>query len=152
MPAYEYDTDHGAFAKACPTCDEVTIGTENEIESFKLFELEFSLNKYGADGLERVCRTCSSSRRRQLGVSKTILRQMFKKQNGKCDICKREISMDVGASRDTRACLDHDHDTGKVRGLLCGFCNSGIGYLCNDIKILRAAIEYLESKEPLGEP
>ena len=40
--------------------------------------------------------------------------------------------------------IDHDHATGQFRGWLCNKCNIGIGMLGDDIKILRAAVQYLE--------
>jgi hypothetical protein len=42
--------------------------------------------------------------------------------------------------------IDHDHQTGKVRGLLCGFCNSLLGYAKDDPATLESAIRYLEAK------
>ena len=39
--------------------------------------------------------------------------------------------------------VDHDHDTGRVRGLLCSNCNVGIGYLKHNTELLRKAIAYL---------
>lgn len=41
--------------------------------------------------------------------------------------------------------VDHDHETGKVRGVLCHSCNAGIGLLGDSVPILREAIRYLES-------
>lgn len=62
---------------------------------------------------------------------------MYYNQHGLCAIChKPEIQGRLLA-------IDHDHDTGIVRGLLCGKCNQGIGYLQDDIKLLYSAIEYL---------
>jgi DNA-directed RNA polymerase subunit RPC12/RpoP len=62
--------------------------------------------------------------------------EMFEKQNGKCAICGKEVV-------DERLFVDHNHDTGEVRGLLCRNCNAGIGFLKDDIDLLRSAIKYL---------
>jgi len=43
-----------------------------------------------------------------------------------------------------RLCVDHDHVTGKIRGILCDNCNVGIGRLKDDIGLLYRAIDYLE--------
>ena len=57
-----------------------------------------------------------------------------------CQIC--------GKDGDVELCVDHDHKTGKVRGLLCRYCNLGIGNLQDSPKLLRSAISYLtEHKE-----
>ena len=45
--------------------------------------------------------------------------------------------------------VDHCHTTGKVRGLLCQSCNTGIGLLKEDTKLFMAAIEYLEKSRDI---
>lgn len=55
-------------------------------------------------------------------------------QGGRCALC--------GADPEV-LCVDHCHATGRVRGLLCSPCNTGIGHLRDDVAILRRAIEYL---------
>jgi hypothetical protein len=62
---------------------------------------------------------------------------MLKDQNGGCYICGK-------VPDDKRALdIDHDHATGKVRGLLCSNHNRGIGLLDDDISLLAKAIQYL---------
>jgi len=43
--------------------------------------------------------------------------------------------------------VDHDHKSGKIRGLLCAACNVGAGFFCDDIAIMKKAIEYLNTTE-----
>ena len=63
--------------------------------------------------------------------------QMFVDQNGICAICN-------GKNKNGRNLyVDHNHITGKVRGLLCNNCNCGIGYLKENEDILLKAIKYL---------
>ncbi len=59
---------------------------------------------------------------------------MFAAQEGACAICHRT---------DRPLNIDHCHDSGKVRGLLCGPCNRGIGFLEDDVTLLQSAIDYL---------
>lgn len=70
-------------------------------------------------------------RSRRYGLSVAERDEMFSRG---CEIC---------GSHD-RMCIDHCHDTGKVRGPLCGRCNSGIGFLRDDPALARAAAAYLE--------
>lgn len=72
-------------------------------------------------------------RRRKYGISKEQISVLEEAQNGKCAICK------VGNASH----LDHDHDTGRVRGLLCIKCNTGLGMFLDRIELLDAAKEYL---------
>lgn len=62
-------------------------------------------------------------------------------QGDGCAIC---ATADPGRGHDSFS-VDHDHATGKVRGLLCHSCNVGIGYLADDPARLRAAAAYIES-------
>ena len=62
-------------------------------------------------------------------------------QNGVCKICGSK-----GENHGKGLCVDHDHTTGIVRGILCGFCNTAISYLQDDPKLLTKAIEYLDQK------
>lgn len=65
---------------------------------------------------------------------------MLAAQGGGCAICGSAAIFDRSHKR---ICVDHDHATGKVRGLLCGCCNLGIGYFKDDPKRIEAAARYL---------
>lgn len=66
---------------------------------------------------------------------------LLMKQGGKCAVCG-EVS---GSFK-----VDHDHDTGLVRGLLCNKCNLGLGHFKDDPLLLSAAAQYIASTTPLG--
>ena len=68
------------------------------------------------------------------------LASMLKHQRGHCAICQREFK--PGRSIE-RVCVDHEHASGRVRGLLCGRCNSAIGFFLENANTLRRAIVYL---------
>lgn len=67
--------------------------------------------------------------------------ELLKKQGGKCALCEKPLSKLTGAGG---AGIDHCHNTGKVRGLLCTGCNAGLGCFRDDKEILRKALAYLE--------
>jgi hypothetical protein len=80
--------------------------------------------------------------RKTFGLSKLQYAQLLVKQNGRCAIC------DVPADECVRLLsVDHDHNTGEIRGLLCGSCNTAIGLLKDDPVILASALQYLASKK-----
>lgn len=74
------------------------------------------------------------------GITLGEYNQLLKDQNGGCAICG---TADVGKGR-KYFCIDHNHKTGKVRGLLCPKCNQGIGLLQDSPRILITAAEYLK--------
>jgi len=76
-----------------------------------------------------------SHRRRRYGLNEEEYNNMILSQNNLCAICNKSSSKTLH--------IDHDHITGKVRGLLCSSCNTGIGMLQEDTVILNKAIEYL---------
>jgi len=74
----------------------------------------------------------------KFNISIADYENMLISQNNSCYICKKhkdELKRDLA--------VDHDHKTGKIRGLLCMSCNTGIGFLQDNIEILQKAIEYL---------
>lgn len=74
------------------------------------------------------------------GITEEQLFNMRINQDFSCAICgKDEDDMERGLSK------DHDHITGKVRGLLCQNCNSALGMLKENVNILKSAIRYLEN-------
>lgn len=71
------------------------------------------------------------------GITLSEYENMLKAQNGVCAICFH-VSDDG-----KNLCVDHNHDTGEVRGLLCSKCNTAIGLLKENTDYLLSAIKYL---------
>ncbi len=74
---------------------------------------------------------------KQYGLTLEEYEGMVAEQNGLCAICRHVCSTGQ------RLCVDHDHSTGRVRGLLCRSCNIAIGKLGDDPDLVRRALEYL---------
>jgi hypothetical protein len=105
-----------------------------------------SSRKYCSD----VCKESGKSQRNKTqklkstyGVSIEAYQEMLKDQQNRCAICARKIDGNVN-SKKLRAFVDHNHQTGQVRGLLCLHCNSIVGYCREDKSILLQAIQYLK--------
>lgn len=79
---------------------------------------------------------------RHYNLSLQAYKTMFKKQQGKCAICGSE-GFTLKESQKTKLIIDHDHKTGKVRGLLCPNCNRGLGLFQENTKLLEKAKEYI---------
>lgn len=75
------------------------------------------------------------------GITLLEYDQILESQNGVCVICG-------GINADGRRLhVDHNHKTGKVRGLLCSKCNHGLGLFNDDIETLLGAVAYLEKNK-----
>jgi hypothetical protein len=83
------------------------------------------------------------NRRYLYGLTTEQFDQMLASQDGKCAICRTDKWPGYGPH------VDHCHETGRVRGILCGPCNHGLGILRDDPARLRAAADYLERMPPL---
>jgi Recombination endonuclease VII len=82
-------------------------------------------------------------RERKFGISRQKYADLFHSQRGVCAICfQPETATRKGVIK--ALAVDHDHQTGEVRGLLCYECNTGIGKLKDDPEVLRNAADYLE--------
>ena len=116
----------------------------------------FHRKRSAADGLQTYCKDCNrqatyaqrqadpeGNRARQRrydvrrpgkhGVLPEQRDEMVRAQGGRCAICRQETVLVV----------DHCHETGRVRGMLCKLCNSGLGFFKDDQNSLQAAISYL---------
>ena len=77
------------------------------------------------------------SRIRMYGISVEDYEQMLEEQNGGCYICGKKPEGKRALD------IDHDHTTGKVRGLLCSSHNRALGLLNDDISLMLKSVEYL---------
>ena len=93
-------------------------------------------------------------RRRQLWVKYRITPerydQLLKEQGGGCKICGSTTP--GGPGKRGSFMVDHDHETGEVRGLLCHACNTAIGLLGDSPQRCRAAAEYLDTRPRANQP
>src|ERR1700694_2570956 len=120
--------------------------------------VEFHNHPGWRDGHYNVCKVCRNEWKRSYDVEyrarhrqEILLKQrlwrygltmdqfisMTKDQRNRCAICQIEIDL---------LYVDHNHDSGVVRGLLCSACNKGLGFFKDDPELLKAAIDYLQSK------
>lgn len=116
---------------------------------------EFYKNKARAGGLSCLCKICHKAdphfsievqrdykRKFTYGITPEQYQEMWNSQKGKCAIsfCGNPIE-----------CIDHDHNTNKVRGLLCQKCNFALGLFRDNVDLIRNAAKYIEdSKKDVG--
>lgn len=108
--------------------------------------------KYASDPMEKIKRQIRAGRRKErdpfvqrrselkrlYGITLEQYAEMFSEQGEVCAICKAECGTKKSLS------VDHDHATGKVRGLLCNGCNTSLGQFKDSQILLQRAIEYLK--------
>lgn len=133
------------MVKTCCRCKQ-----EKELSNFYSYQDKRRKNKYPTS----YCKSCHKDfyivnrerfrkwiwkghLRRKYGLSLEDYESLKAKQNNCCLICNEEKALNV----------DHNHLTGKVRGLLCRGCNTAIGLLKEDVSLLNKAIFYLKDNE-----
>lgn len=79
-------------------------------------------------------------REKQYKLPPGSIEQMLVQQKGQCLICHRALVIST-------VCVDHNHKTGKVRGLLCRQCNGMLGHARDEHGVFHRAIEYLISQD-----
>lgn len=85
------------------------------------------------------------SLKRKYNITKDFFDLMFNDQQGKCAICKNpETALHKQSGKVRRLHVDHDHKTGKVRGLLCTRCNMALGYLKENKEYVLNLLKYIE--------
>jgi|GraSoi_2013_60cm_1033757.scaffolds.fasta_scaffold11992_2 hypothetical protein len=108
---------------------------------------EFYNDRTRPDGKGHECKACNKVRDAQrhhskamksVDISREDYHSAYTQQGGRCAICGNP-------PKGKRLTVDHDHATGKFRGLLCARCNFGLGWFQDDPDRLRSAAEYLEN-------
>jgi len=118
------------------------------------------------DGLRGECKACHAARakktyegrkgahlltayrctlRKAYGLTEQDYHDMFEEQGGKCLVCDITIENKFTKNEGIRRHVDRCHDAGGVRGLVCHFCNSGMGMFKDNPEILEAAAEYIRN-------
>jgi hypothetical protein len=88
---------------------------------------------------------------RRYGITPERFDEMSAEQGGTCALCGGTPRPD-GVKAASRLHVDHDHETGAVRRLLCNGCNRGLGYLQDSPELLRMAADYVERHRATSEP
>ena len=100
--------------------------------------------------LRYICKTCQRwttnnyRLQQRYGIDTAGYEALLEAQNGACAICG-----DGECSDGRKLHVDHDHDTGEIRGLLCYRCNAGIGLLRDDVTLVKKAVEYLNRSDTI---
>lgn len=76
----------------------------------------------------------AAQRKYHYGVTTEQVATQLKKQKGRCAICRRKPQVFH---------VDHNHKTGRFRGMLCGPCNRGLGLFSDRLDVLQAATAYI---------
>lgn len=105
---------------------------------------EFPNDKARPLGKAHRCKSCKRNDderdrlKRDYNLTQEELSSLCKSQNNACKICNRSFDNCLRA-------IDHDHITGRVRGLLCSECNTGLGKFKDNPDLLKKAFDYLSS-------
>lgn len=87
--------------------------------------------------------------KRKYGLSLDQIQEMISQQNKRCLICDNQFDLENivhKGPRKMRPCVDHNHETGKIRGIICNNCNLVIGYANDNPAVLTNAIRYLQER------
>lgn len=127
-----YSAHRKAGRKICKTCH-----TNRESQDTRRVRQQNYVSKMKKDDPEGWKRRLRRYRTKHLyGLTEDQLHALYAKQDGRCALCRHPEG-------EKSLCVDHDHRTGEVRGLLCNSCNTLLGYAKESTEILRAAIYYL---------
>ena len=123
--------------KVCSRCGE------------RKHETEFSKNQYRKNNVivrRAYCKTCEKKKKPLSAKSRRAYEEVHPRpkvgEPFTCPVCERTFV----PWHKNQICLDHNHETGEIRGYLCGDCNASIGRMGENVRTLRRAIHWLLGK------
>lgn len=120
-----------------PSCADCTVEKRRANQERKNLARRVDVNPARSEANRRI------ALKTLYGLAHETYLAMLAEQDGKCAICGFTPAPG-GKKAAARLHVDHDHDTGRVRALLCNGCNRGLGYLQDNPALLRAAADYIE--------
>lgn len=120
-----YNSPHGKVKKI----ESVKKYKAKHVGKFKKYAEEYRSKPENKDRLKHL------NLIRRYRISLDEYQSMYDKQNGLCEVCC--------TSSERLLAVDHNHKTGRIRGLLCSQCNLAIGNSKEDVKILKNMIKYI---------
>lgn len=120
----------------CADCGEIHLRNAKHLKQGMKYQKCIQYKPANYTGIEKY----DALIRKKYGITKNQYDNLLQKQGGGCAICGRVEEPDG-----RRLSIDHDHNTGEVRGILCNNCNNGIGSFGDDIEGMHKAISYLQN-------
>jgi len=105
---------------------------------------EFHNSSRRKDKKQCECKECMYLRSilNDFNITQEQYYELYNKQNGVCAICHKKS---FRKNKETFLCIDHCHETNKIRGLLCWSCNTAIGKLGDNIESIQNVLDYLKN-------
>jgi hypothetical protein len=104
-------------------------------------KIDARIKRWAAENPERARAIKNKSTWRRNGVAPLEALQALAAHDGRCGCCGTD------KPKENRWCVDHDHVTGKVRGILCSKCNTAIGKLGDTLEGVLRAVKYLQQSQ-----
>ncbi len=150
---YKNSTGKGGYTRCCKDCTTILKpGTTHRICSSCRVNLPIAYFGKKRKGYDYRCKDCQIDYgyRRSFGITKADYDMMFEKQKGLCALCHEPSKTILSNGKVKRLSVDHDHSTGRVRGLLCKDCNLLLYHLGDNAKGVKKAmaeiLEYLDEE------
>ena len=109
-----------------------------ENRKLKKEHMTITSKEYREEHKDNYLKYYENAKLKRHGITREQYNEMYTKQEGKCAICGKHQNDSVRI-----LAIDHDHITGKFRGLLCGKCNLLLGHANDNVQVLADAINYL---------
>lgn len=135
--------------KICPVCETEFIPKSPRHQKQKHCSVKCCRKFYARNNPEKIKQSREKYRqnnpeasfianlKHKYGLTVEEHQALFKKAEYSCMICKQPRN---------KLCVDHNHETGKVRGILCHNCNAALGLLDENIEVIKTMIKYLEEE------